>query len=152
MAKSLAAELRDGGWSEGVIATATVCGKPLAEYERTSKRSDLWAGYKSTWEMLYSMELEDLKRVGIVRAWQYEPMRLRLTDPNRDVDGKAVRPIFYTPDFLVDRVTYGRLCLVEIKGYRRTKDVNRFKLARDKFPYFEFVMLSYKAGGWEIIM
>ena len=155
MAKSLTDQLRAMGCDDDQIARTTMPnGVPLAEYERTAttKRSDAWGPYKSKWEMLYAMDLEDAQRAGTVTAWLYEPMRLRLTDPSRDVNGKAIRPITYTPDFLVYRPSRSKLRLVEVKGRRRTKDINRYKLARDKFPWFEFVMVSRKASRWEVIM
>lgn len=151
MPRPLAAELRAMGVREDVIATTRIHGKLLSEYERTSKRSDAWGKFKSKWEILYSMELDDQKRARLILDWQYEGIRLRLTEPSVDAEGKKIRPIVYTPDFdvwLPDR----RLRFVEVKGYRRTKDMNRYKVAKDVFPHAEFVMVSRKAGGWEVIM
>ena len=154
MPRSLADELRARGFDDKQIATAKLPdGTLLSECEATSKQSDRWGQYRSKWELLYSLYLDDEQRAGKVTRWQYEPIRLRLTDPSRDADGKAVRPIFYTPDFLVDRPMHAKFQLVEIKGFRRTKDVNRYKLARDKFRYwFDFVMVSRTSSGWTIIM
>ena len=149
MARSVTHQLRQMGFDDDAIASATVDGRPISEAE-PPKQQRKYGRYKSKWERLYALELEDAKREEIILAWDYEPIRLRLTEPGRDAEGKAIRPIFYTPDFAV--WLPGKLRFVEVKGHRRTKDVNRYKLARDRFPQFEFQMVAFQKGRFEVVM
>ena len=142
---STAAQLKRMGFSTEQIATATVGGKPLAECEKTTRRSDGWPGFKSKWESMYAMELADQKAAGEILEWFYEPITLKLTEATI-VDGKRKRGITYTPDFVV-WMPDGRLRMIEIKGYRRTKDINRYKLAKDRFRHIEFRMVKRGSGG-----
>jgi hypothetical protein len=135
------------GCSNAMIASTTVNGRPLTE-AKAKKASDGWPGYKSKWESLYAVELGYQLAAGEISEWAYEPVTFRLTDGSV-VDGRKVRAITYTPDFVV-WLPSGQRRNIEIKGkWRQTKDVNRFKLAKDKFRQEEFVMLKYTDGVWE---
>jgi hypothetical protein len=147
---SIAEQLRRQGWSPEAIATATVDGKPIAEASAKQRRQDGWPGYDSQWEEMYAGVLACQKAAGEIIEWQYHAITLRLTEPTV-VEGKKKRGITYTPDFVV-WLPDGRVRFVEIKGYRRTKDINRYKLAKDKFRQAEFVMLSRRRGLWEVIL
>ena len=139
--------LRKMGCNAAMIAGATVNGRPLSE-SKPKKASDGWPGYASKWESLYAVELGYQKAAGEIIEWAYEPITFNLTEGSV-VDGKAVRAIKYTPDFVVWLPDGKRRC-IEIKGkWRQTKDVNRFKLAKDKFRNEEIVMLKYTDGAWE---
>jgi len=60
-----------------------------------------------------------------------------------------VRAVKYTPDFVL-WLPDGRRRCIEIKGkWRQTKDINRFKIAKDKFRNEEFWMLKFSNGVWE---
>jgi hypothetical protein len=140
-------QLRRLGFKPDQIATALVDGKPLANVKDKPKRSDGWPGFKSKWEAMLAAELEDQKRAGEILDWEYEPNTLHLTDPCI-VDGKKVRAVRYTPDFCCWLPNGGHR-YIEVKGFRRTKDINRFKQAKDKFRHDEFIMLTRKNGAWE---
>jgi len=139
-------QLRRMGVGDDQIATARCGGRLLTEIEDVPKRSDGWAGYRSKWESLYAMLLDDMKASGEILDWRYEAVTLRLTE-SAIVDGKRVRAVTYTPDFCL-WFPDGRRRYIEIKGYRRTKDINRFKQARDQFRHDEFLMLRFEKGNF----
>jgi len=147
---SIEDDLRRMGFDPDQIATATENGKPLAEAVKPKKQSDGWPGFKSKWEARYAAELDAQLRGGEITQWVYEDVGFRLTAPTV-VNGKKIRAITYTPDF-VCWLPDGRLRAIEIKGYRRTKDINRYKLAKDKFRNVEWIMLSLADGNWVQIM
>jgi hypothetical protein len=144
---NIATELRRLGWKQDQIDRAVDqrTGKPVKEVDAEKKQDDIYR-YKSKWEHLYSLLLEEEKKAGLIVEWFYEAVTLRLTDGAR-VEGKKVRAIRYTPDFAV-WYPDGTMKMIEIKGYRRTKDINRFKVAKDRFRQIEFVMLKYDKGTW----
>ncbi len=145
---TLADQLRKMGFKDDMISGATIHGRPLAEVDKPRKKqSDGWPGYKSKWESLYSVELEWQRKAGEITVWFYEPITFHLTESSI-VDGKRVRAITYTPDF-VCWLPDGRMRCVEIKGYRRTKDINRFKQAKDRFRHIEFVMVKRENNSWK---
>jgi hypothetical protein len=143
--QTIAQQLRNMGWTVEQIGTATIGGKPIADCE-PKKASDGWPGFKSKWEATYSQLLADRVKAGELLGWDYEAITFRLTE-STIVNGRRTRATTYTPDFdlwLPD----GRLHLVEVKGFRRTKDINRYKAAKDKFRAFTFEMVSRKNGQW----
>ncbi len=141
-------QLRRMGFNEDQISSATIHGVPLAIAEKSKpKQSDGWPGYKSKWEAMYSAELDYQKTTGEIVEWMYEPFMMKLTEPTI-VGGKKVRPVRYTPDF-VCWLPDGRMRCVEIKGYKREKAINMFKMAKDKFRQIEFIMLTRENGAWE---
>ena len=135
------------GFKPDQIAMAMCGGVPLAETKPAAKRSDGWPGFKSKWESLYAVELDYQKAAGEIVEWLYEPITLNLTESSI-VDGKKVRAITYTPDFAA-WLPDGKLRFIEIKGYRRTKDINRFKQGKDKFRNVEFIMVKHVSGEWD---
>jgi len=144
---NIVAQLRKLGCNDAMIAKATVDGKPLSEVKDAPKRSDGWPGFASKWEAIFAMELEDKKRSGEIIEWHYEPITFRLSDSSV-VEGKKVRAITYTPDFVLWLPGMKMQC-VEIKGFRNNNAINRFKVAKDKFRKIEFVMLKRTKGEWE---
>lgn len=149
---SIAEQLRRQGWPPDMIATAVVNGRPIGEAGAAAKkmRRDGWPGYDSAWEADYAAILAQRKLEGDILDWEYHAFTLRLTEPTI-VEGKRKRGITYTPDFCIWEPN-GRLAFIEIKGFRRTKDINRYKLAKDKYRRLKFTMLSKRKGVWEIIM
>jgi hypothetical protein len=143
---SIAEQLRRQGWKPDQIATALVDGRPIAEVERSANG---WPGYRSKWEALYAVELDDQKASGEIAEWSYETMTLQLTEATI-VNGKRKRGIYYTADFVVWTLA-GRLRLIEVKGYRRNAGINRYKQAKDKFRHIEFLMVTREHGYWETI-
>jgi hypothetical protein len=148
---TLTSDLKRMGFTPEQIASATIGGRPLAEVDKPkSKRSDGWPGFRSKWEALYAMELDAVKASGEIVEWAYEAVTFRLTEATI-VNGKKTLAIRYTPDF-VCWLPDGRMRCIEVKGFRRTKDINRFKLAKDKFRHIEFLMVSRNGGRFEVIL
>ena len=127
-------ELRRMGIPEAVIATATERGKPLAEVEKRS--SQLPDGMNKT-EARYAAELDWLKRENKVVNWWFASVKFRLA-----------KRTWYTPDFLV-LLAGGVFRFVEIKGFLRDDAAVKFKLAREKYPWAEWLMLRRSKSGWE---
>lgn len=96
--------------------------------------------YRSTWERQYAEQLT-LKRVaGLIRAWWYEPMRLKLAND-----------AWFKVDFIVWE-NDASLSAIEVKGHQRESAVVRWKVARSLYPFLAFKMVSKgKDGGWETI-
>jgi hypothetical protein len=94
--------------------------------------------YRSAWESDYALRLDGLRQSGVILAWQYEAVRLKLA-PNTT----------YTPDFMV--ITPGEIQFIEIKGQRRAAGMAKFKVAADLYPWFRFVMVERKNGNWSKI-
>lgn len=141
-------KLRGMGFDDEQIAGArTADGKLLSK----PKLSDGWPGYKSKWEAMYAMELGDQLLAKQILDWGYERVSLLLTEATI-VDGKRKPAVRYRPDFDVWLPDH-RLRFVEIKGYRREAGMVRYKMAKDKFRYAEFVMLTRgENGGWKTIL
>lgn len=93
-------------------------------------------------EQRYADILDGLKRMGIVRRWEFEGIRMKLADG-----------AFYRPDFLVWKCDDTMEC-IEIKGsFIREASLVRYKVARDSYPIFKFKMLQYtRKKGWEEIL
>ena len=141
--------LRDMGLSDDQIAATTIDGKPL--HEATAKTKEHRYGrFRSKWEAMYAAELDSMKAAGEIEAWDYETLRLKLTEP-RVVHDKTRPGIWYTPDFAV-WIPEKPLRLVEVKGYQRIAAINRYKVAVEKFPRFDWVMVTRKDNRWETIL
>lgn len=132
MPNSVTNQLRRMGWSPDVIASATVNGKPLTEAIAIAKPKH--SDGMNKWERLFAADLAALQREGVVACWYFEAVKLRLA-----------RKTFYTPDFLIVYAD-GRLRFVEIKGHLRDDAAVKFKLAREKFAFAEWSMLTIKGG------
>jgi len=126
-------ELRRMGFDAEQIATATVDGKPLSSLP---KKTSLQKEKLNKTELLYDVELAQLHSEGVVARWWAQSVRLRLADKTT-----------YTPDFLV-QFADGRLVFVEIKGFLRDDASVKFKVAREMYPWAEFVMLRRVKKQW----
>lgn len=134
MPRSIADELRRLGFKDEQIAGALVDGKPLAEVDRP-KPSKTPDGMNKT-EAAYAIELDWLKREGAIAGYWFESIKFKLA-----------RKTTYTPDFCV-LFPDGRIQFVEIKGFLRDDAAIKFKLAREKFPQWEFIMLRKVKREW----
>jgi hypothetical protein len=98
-------------------------------------------------ETAYSKHLEGRKLAGEIVGFWYEAVTFKLTEGTPD--GKP--GIRYTPDFLV-MLTTGEIELHEVKGFANKLEMNRIKVAADKFP-FRFIAVKRQAkrdgGGWQ---
>lgn len=144
-----AKQLKQMGFSDKQIAQATVGGQPLAEATAKPKQHR-YGRYRSKLESLYAAELDHQLRAGELLDWQYEPWSMKLTEP-RVVNGKTRPGVRYSPDFVVVLPDH-RLRIVEVKGYQRNASINRFKMAADRWPWFEWVMVTRNGGHWETIL
>lgn len=132
MGNSVVERLRQMGFSDKLIAGAMVDGKPISE---AATKSTVKAEMNKT-EALYALELEQLKRDGVVVFWWFESIKLRLA-----------KRTWYTPDFFV-LFNDGRMLFVEIKGFLREDAAVKFKTAREKFSWAEFTMIRRVKGHW----
>lgn len=108
-------------------------------------------------ETRFALVLQAMERKGEIQSFRFEGMTLRW--------GSA-EDFTYTPDFsiiaeagpLIALGTSGhpvnppigvRLRFIEVKGaHIRQKDWDRFKHARDNFPFFEFQLWQWKERTW----
>lgn len=86
------------------------------------------------------VELEAMKRAGVIRDCKYNAVTLMLANRCR-----------YTPDFLVEHVD-SRLELEEVKGFWRDDARVKIKVAARLYPMFAFTALRLQkrreGGGW----
>lgn len=105
-----------------------------------NKRVKINGEYDSKTEALYAQRLDLMQKAGEIRSWIPHPFTLKLADDAR-----------YTPDFLVwhnDNSTE----IIEVKGFQRSRDVVRWKWARDRFPMFRWSMVQRDGSrGWRTI-
>ena len=102
-------------------------------------RSRRQAGRMNDTERRYADHLELLRRSGEILDYRFEAVGIRL----------APRTFFY-PDFLVVLMP-GRLRFDEIKGHIRDDALDRFKIAAELYPWFDWRMLKWQSGQWEIV-
>jgi len=113
------------------------------------------AQYKSKAEAQFAWELQDQLEAGKIEWWAYEPVTLVIAD----ADGVRCR---YTPDFLVlgwmpheddPGWTQAVYTFYEVKGFLRESARIRFLAAKERYPFWNFVMVrKKKGGGFETIM
>ncbi len=128
---NLAAELRARGIDPAQCTMpdgTPIPGKPEAKRERMNKT-----------ETLYSLELADALLDGRILAWWFESIKLRLADRT-----------WYTPDFCL-LMPDGKLRFVEIKGFLREDAAVKWKVARELYPFFDWLMLRRSKSGWESV-
>ena len=91
-------------------------------------------------EARYAQYLAALQAVGEVNRYYFEPVRFRLADRTT-----------YTPDFMV--VVLDRVEFHEVKGGFVRDDARvKFKVAREMFPAFGWMMAQWKDGKWTKIL
>ena len=61
---------------------------------------------------------------------------------------KIAEGAWYKPDFLVIRDT-GRVEIYEVKGFWRSRDRVRTKVAASSYPYFNWFGAQYEKGQWK---
>jgi len=88
-------------------------------------------------ERAFASRLNVLQMNGSIHRWVFEGVTLHW--------GGGMR---YTPDFLiVDKETM--MTLVEIKGFRRSRDIVRFKGCKNEWDWcFNFEMWAREDGQW----
>jgi len=88
-------------------------------------------------EAAYADRLENMKHVGIIMDYVFEPFKFVLA--NRTT---------YTPDFLV--VFKDRFEIHEVKGFWRDDARVKIKVTAEKFKWFKFIAIQYKRKQWII--
>lgn len=101
----------------------------------------LKSGEMNKTEEEFAQYLEAIKRLGQIHEYLFEPITLRLA-----------KRTSYTPDFYVVQPD-GEQIFYEVKGYFMDDAKVKVKVAREKFPFFRFVIVRKKAkkdgGGWD---
>jgi hypothetical protein len=109
--------------------------RPSDPEQRTRKSDAMNKTERRRW-----VELEAMKRAGVIRDCKYNAVTLLLADRCR-----------YTPDFLVEHAD-GRLELEETKGFWRDDARVKIKVAARLYPMFTFTALRLRkqrdGGGW----
>ena len=88
-------------------------------------------------ERIYAGHLEGLLHKGLILAWEYEPIRLRLAEKT-----------FYTPDFLVIGKE-GQVAFEEVKGYWEEDARVKIKVAARLYPWFYFAAVTRENRQWK---
>ena len=106
-------------------------------------------GYANRTERAYAAHLEMLKQKGEIKDWQYEPVRLRLSDLKRGrrSSAKGRKEAWYTPDFLV-RLNDDTLVIHEVKGREMAAEMVRFRVAAS-MHWYRFVLVKKTGANWE---
>lgn len=106
-----------------------------------AKAGKLPPGVMNKTEAKYAFVLEALKRNGQISEYYFEAIKFRLGDN-----------CYYTPDFMIID-NQGVVSFDEIKGGFIMEDsAIKWKMAVEKYQYFHFRMLQYKAKeGFKII-
>ena len=109
---------------------------------RTGRRPP---GTMNKLEARYAEHLSVRQAAGEILAYWYEGVTLCLTYSRNGVAGQR-----YTPDFMV-QLPDGTIELHEVKGFMDEKNINKVKVAADKYP-FRFVLVTKRrksdGGGW----
>lgn len=133
MSKPIAEQLKALGFADDLIAKATVDGRPVALEDAKAEKQ---VHRMNKTEAAYATELEWQIRDGKIAAYFFEAVKLRLATKT-----------WYTPDFLV-LGNDGTMGFVEIKGFLRDDGAVKFKVAREMFPMFRWVMLRRVKREW----
>jgi hypothetical protein len=99
--------------------------------------SHTWGEMNKT-ETAYARELIARQLAGEIQAWKFEAIRFTLAERTT-----------YTPDFIVWLAT-GEIQIVEVKGKWWDDARVKFKVARDTFPMFTFIVVKKVRGGFAI--
>lgn len=82
--------------------------------------------FRSEWEYKYALYLESMRRKGIVKSWEHEPMTFWFTAIKRGTCS-------YKPDFKVNYVD-GTHVWVEVKGWMDKKSATKIKRFKKYYP------------------
>lgn len=93
-------------------------------------------------EAAYAVHLEAMRQSGEIDAWDFEPVRLRLSHASLEGGQSA----WYTPDFRVV-ATDGTIEMHEVKGRWEEAARVRIRVAADRHPYL-FVAVYRDGSSW----
>ncbi len=94
------------------------------------------AGVMNKTEQAYAALLEGDRKAGLIVAWWFEAIKLKLGDN-----------CFYTPDFLIQRAD-GVMEIHEVKGHWEDDARVKIKAAAAKFPFVFKAVRKGKDGMW----
>jgi predicted nuclease of restriction endonuclease-like RecB superfamily len=86
-------------------------------------------------EARMARDLELRKRAGDILDYQFEAVKLRLSDNT-----------FYTPDFFITHADHFEV--LEVKGFWRDDARVKIKVAAQMYPYFKFTAVQWKKKQW----
>jgi len=116
--------------------------RPMAPVVRARGRTRRTPGTMNRLEKAYSETLEQMRIDGLIHAWAYEPMNLRLA-----------RKCFWKPDFLVV-MEDGLVEFHECKGFMEGHAMVRIKTAAEKYPWFVIRVVKRRlkrdGGGFDV--
>lgn len=98
------------------------------------------SGTMNKTEAAYAWELNLRVKAGEIKAWWFEPFKLRLA-----------KRCWYTVDFLVEHLN-GVLECVEVKGHIEDDAAVKFRMAREMYGCFQWTMLKKTRSGWEEVL
>lgn len=99
---------------------------------------DLYAGMNKT-EQARAVDLEAMRRAGLIAAWWYEKWTFKLADDLR-----------YTPDFIVQKMD-GSLEVEEVKGFWREDARAKVKMFVELYPFPVRAYTKAKTHtGWDV--
>jgi len=106
--------------------------------------------YKSKTELLYAKRLAELEAAREIAGFRYEPCRINLVTGELVADRRGHRGgPWYTPDFRVDPL-HGPVEYHEVKGFWRTADRLRWRIASALHPEFTWRLVRLVKGRWSI--
>lgn len=112
-----------------------------------------WPKPSDKWNAAYCRFLDLERQAGRIKWFWYEPFSFWLVLPDKSKGERGVRHkvdfMIWYPDGLERRIQ-----MVEVKGYskRNFRDgITRFKIAREKYPCFDWAIVKRKGNGWEEI-
>lgn len=116
--------------ADGKVTTNTTKGVPVLTPARSPYRSKL--------ERAFAEHLVYLRIAGLLTAWSYEPLNLRLPGKKN----------FYKPDFLVQD-SHG-LTFYEVKGRNKSdeRSLVKIKTAAGLNPWARFIWVTQQKGEW----
>ena len=98
---------------------------------------DLYAGMNKT-ERARGIDLEAMKRAGLIAAWWYEKWTFKLADDLR-----------YTPDFVIQKMD-GALEVEEVKGFWRDDARAKVKMFVALYPFKVRAYTKGSNGSWDV--
>ncbi|MDI3463671.1 MAG: hypothetical protein OJF50_002492 [Nitrospira sp.] len=143
------------GKAKGGIAGSAYSPQGTCRLELTSGAAPSLPGWpkptdKWNWSFCQFLDLE--RQAGRIKWFWYEPFSFWLVLPDRSKGERGVRHkvdfMIWYPDGMERRIQ-----MVEVKGHSRNfrDGITRFKMARDKYPCFDWVIVKRRGHGWEEI-
>jgi len=134
MDSKLQRQLKQAGIPKALWDRLTVDGRPIEEAGAEEKKP---LDRMNKLERHYSWFLDGLVESGVVTRYRFGEVKVRLADKT-----------WYSPDFQV-WLHYGRVVMVETKGWCRDDAAVKFKVARERYSEYQWMMVGRSKGKWE---